>query len=1012
MTPASRRALSATNQQIRRRLPDHARLLRAASAHIAGQPQADDVPPWLTEALSAPGLEACWADPLALGWIHQYWHAAARAGADGRPRGGATVSAAEVARRTQLFTEPYLVDWILERTLGAAWAEVCAHNGWDAPSLTEPTRCGLRSIRDLRLLDPAVGSGHFLVSAFPRLLALHAEEARLRGVRWSREASVRWILAHSLHGVDIDPEAVAVARAALRLCARPFDAEPAGVITSSDPSGSLGRAAAVPAAGRHHLVVGNPPYLSTAKLTDARYIREAYPLGRADLFAAFLLRGLELTCPGGLSALLTPRAWMFTRQYTPLRQALLRAHRLRGLCDVGTGAFADLSGEVVQVCVSVFCRDEPPAPPCRVLDLTGARGSGGRRVDFDPAALAVVPGQPLVYTWSAARIARFAAAPKLGERYPVRQGLCTGDNGRFLRRPWEVARQRVPLAATPADLDSATAWLPFIKGGEGARWFEPLRWVVNWRRGGLEIRLGADAGTLAARPQNIDGYLVKGTAVQTLGGRFAGRQHRYPSVFGDMARSVFGDPDEVVTFLNASRTAEEARALSPTLHVTVSDLKRLAYQADPAAGGILAILSAAFDQHERHREPSVTFVAPGPSPWAAAQSWAQAATDRPEGAPLPPYTPALRPASDADQLSHAFGLVLRALSGALLVSAAGGDDLSHPALAPLRALLPEAALRRHLRRGFFVAHRARYADRPIYWPLCAPDRSVVVWVLAASPSPGLARLDRHPGGAALAERLRGCLDRGPTGTEQPAPYEPSADDGFWVNSAPLHPVLSPLWATPAKAWAALSAGKADWSAMARRHWPSRVARRCATDPSVAVAHGRLWADHPAAAWRWSLRLPVPDDPARIGYIRQNPDEAVAAVAAEVRRRQGRGAARGPLPTMSVPAGLWEAAPAACWALEVSVAAQQRAPFSLLAPDRAARSVYLAQQPGAAASVLEAALLTEARPRTPLHTVVVDAPALAGRLAAIAAAVARKQGAPISLRLPEADATRAGAGRDG
>jgi hypothetical protein len=60
----------------------------------------------------------------------------------------------------------------------------------------------------MRLLDPAVGSGHFLVVAFDLLFALAQEEARHRGEAgteaWSDRTIVERILEHNLHGIDLD----------------------------------------------------------------------------------------------------------------------------------------------------------------------------------------------------------------------------------------------------------------------------------------------------------------------------------------------------------------------------------------------------------------------------------------------------------------------------------------------------------------------------------------------------------------------------------------------------------------------------------------------------------------------------------------------------------------------------------------------------------------------------------------------------------------------------------------
>ena len=85
------------------------------------------------------------------------------------------------------------------------------------------------TVRDLKLLDPAVGSGHFLVVALDLLVALYREEARHRGEageeRWSDRAIVERILSHNLHGIDLDPRAVQIAAAALWLKARQVAAD-------------------------------------------------------------------------------------------------------------------------------------------------------------------------------------------------------------------------------------------------------------------------------------------------------------------------------------------------------------------------------------------------------------------------------------------------------------------------------------------------------------------------------------------------------------------------------------------------------------------------------------------------------------------------------------------------------------------------------------------------------------------------------------------------------------------
>ncbi len=227
----------------------------------------------LVEALDAPELTSCWDDDLTLGWVYQYWNDPAREALDTKLNGGGKLDPSEIASKTQMFTERYMVDWLLQNTLGPLWFAICAKHGWTPEVVADGTLDALEarrvafraardagavsptdlmplhtdherrwayflaqplpdgaaaaardSIRDVRLLDPAVGSGHFLVVAFDLLLALYAEEARHRGEadrpEWSVDACAARVLEHNLAGVDLDPRAVQIAAASLWLRAQ------------------------------------------------------------------------------------------------------------------------------------------------------------------------------------------------------------------------------------------------------------------------------------------------------------------------------------------------------------------------------------------------------------------------------------------------------------------------------------------------------------------------------------------------------------------------------------------------------------------------------------------------------------------------------------------------------------------------------------------------------------------------------------------------------------------------
>jgi hypothetical protein len=167
-------------------------------------------------------------------------------------------------------------------------------------------------------------------------------------------------------------------------------------------------------------------------------------------------------------------------------------------------------------------------------------------------------------------------------------------------------------------------------------------------------------------------------------------------------------------------------------------------------------------ERERHREPSIEFMMPGPSPWRSTQAWAQSAVDRQEGAPLPVYEPEYDPEPSTDYLSYALGVTLGRfgsngqgtldpstddLSHALpsgilfldgtLESNDLRDGLGHQASSPILATWKErgsainegSTLRDFLCTKFFEdVHRKMYESRPIHWPLSSEKKTFVAWV--------------------------------------------------------------------------------------------------------------------------------------------------------------------------------------------------------------------------------------------------------------------------------------------
>jgi metal-sulfur cluster biosynthetic enzyme len=235
------------------------------------------------------------------------------------------------------------------------------------------------AITSLRVCDPAMGSGAFLVEA-ATLLAERLEAAwNAEGVPAVNGAALREVVERCLYGVDVDPIAVDLARIALaRLTTSDGEAPPdlsshlkcgdalVGAISAVDRFAEW-RGPAVPAASRRFdwavefadvfggdrpgfdACVGNPPWVAYVGRAAqplapelARYYEHVNPAFHAyrTLHGLFVRRAAELTRAGGRIGLVLPTSVADLDGYAPTRSAHdALADADRALYDFGDGAF-------------------------------------------------------------------------------------------------------------------------------------------------------------------------------------------------------------------------------------------------------------------------------------------------------------------------------------------------------------------------------------------------------------------------------------------------------------------------------------------------------------------------------------------------------------------------------------------------------------------------------------------------------------------------------------------------
>jgi hypothetical protein len=202
-----------------------------------------------------------------LGWTYQFWQSAEKDAVNIRAKSGEKITGETLPAVTQLFTEPYMVQFLLHNTIGAWHAgrklsrdllkkasseaelrkavgltpaggyefsylrfarEPREGSGGGEPNAPWRPAAGTfpgwpRTARELKVLDPCCGSGHFLVAVFELLVRLRMEEEGL-----DLAGAVRAVIGENLFGLELDPRCTQIAAfnlalAAWRLVGSPID---------------------------------------------------------------------------------------------------------------------------------------------------------------------------------------------------------------------------------------------------------------------------------------------------------------------------------------------------------------------------------------------------------------------------------------------------------------------------------------------------------------------------------------------------------------------------------------------------------------------------------------------------------------------------------------------------------------------------------------------------------------------------------------------------------------------
>lgn len=604
-----------------------------------------------------------------IGWLYQYYISEKHSSVIDI-KGGKAIKKEDVPAATQLFTTHWVVQYMVDNSLGRYWIERNPESDLKSKLkfYVEPenftTVDEKISPEDLTVFDPCMGSGHILVYAFEVLMQIYLE------CGYTERDATSLILENNLFGLDIDDRAYQLAYFAVMMKARSYDRriltrnikpnvysikesnfladswqkisddekfreifqtivdtfidakEYGSILNVPDADYDYALSViddfeqSVPVdfeaqilrgktddiralvnqaklmAKKYTAVVTNPPYMNKFDAKLKKYIADNFAEYKSDLFSVFMYHNFSFCTPDGYSAFMTPLVWMFIKTYEPLRNYILNFKHLSTLIQFEYSAFEEAT---VPICTFVLRNDNDINKSLcfRLSDFKGgmevqkqkvlealADKSCGYYYETDQTNFSKIPGSPIAYWVNDGLLSAFANGKSLGNIALARNGMKTGENGRFVRLWWEVEIERFNSTANDWKKASSSGakWFPYNKGGEFRKWYGNNDCIVNWQNEGYEIFNHAKTDK-----RNVQDYplelkfkpSVTWSLVTSGQPAFRYKENNLSDIAGMSFYTQKEDLIILLGFCNSKIALEILKLLAPTINFQAGDIGRL-----------------------------------------------------------------------------------------------------------------------------------------------------------------------------------------------------------------------------------------------------------------------------------------------------------------------------------------------------------------------------------------------------------------------------------------------------
>lgn len=628
-----------------------------------------------------------------IGWLYQYYIAEEK---DRVFAQKSKYKKEEIPFATQLFTPKWIVQYMVQNSLGRYWTVAhrededliekweyfIKHEEEDFHEKIVPYVNKELKVEDIKLLDPAMGSGHILVYAFEVFHLIYEK------CGYPERDIPRLILENNLYGLDIDDRAYQLAAFAVVMKAASYSrrflrsVEREGIqlnlasiqetnhisddmiayIAQEDVGNRYNQVKAffdqyknaktygsliniterditfieerleniqhhpvedlfygeqhdiakevLPALiqqtkimrNEYDVVVINPPYLSKSNMNKdlTKFAKLNYISSKNDLFSMFIERSLLFTKENGFNGTINQQVWMFTSRYKQVRAKLLDNTTLLSMIYLGSNAFEEIKGEVVQSTAYILFNKKISKFNSNYFKLDKINDSEKKRIAFlnkqnqfikNQEFFNLIPDRPLAF-WATEKTANlFKTESPLRNFSEPRVGLQTGDNDKFIRYWFEIDKNALSYPGNYKENNKVSKkWFSYNKGGTYRKWYGNLDLVVKWANNGEDIKndklTKLEQGKIEKKNSgcwNEEYYFKEGITWSTLTTKdISFRYSEEGNLFDNKGSMVFfNDMDlqfYVMGFLNSNVANLLLSYLSPTLDYSPGTVGNLPFK--------------------------------------------------------------------------------------------------------------------------------------------------------------------------------------------------------------------------------------------------------------------------------------------------------------------------------------------------------------------------------------------------------------------------------------------------